>query len=78
MSPRMIWPVYGHAPRETLAEFFDSSDAESFAIHPEDFGAERRNLYVDEPRYDRRERGYPISVAPLVGDEHLGPGRIAA
>jgi hypothetical protein len=63
MIPRMIWPVYGfvagqHFKRETVAEFFDWGDAASFAMRPEMFGGELRELYCAEPRYDKRERGY--------------------
>lgn len=65
-APAFIWPVYGFATdstfagqkRETVAAFFHSRDAEEFAIHPERFNAAKRNLYVGEPRYDRRKRGY--------------------
>lgn len=37
----------------TVAEFFNLGDAESFAM--------RENLYVGEPRYDRRTSGYRAS-----------------
>jgi len=50
-APRFIWPVYGFsAPfkRETVATFFDWSAAVDF-VH-----ASERNLYLAEPRYDRR------------------------
>ena len=46
----MIWEVYGHAPRETIAVFFDWGDAAAFAMRPQDFGAEKRNLYIGEAR----------------------------
>lgn len=57
-APLMLFPVYGHAPRETIAVFFDYDAAASFAMRPTDFGAEQRNLYLAEPRYDRRSHGY--------------------
>jgi hypothetical protein len=55
----MLWPVYGfvrdnHGIRENLAVFFDRSAAEEFAMHPERYGFERRNVYMAAPRYDRR------------------------
>lgn len=49
-APQIIWPVYGHAPRETIAHFFNWSDAASFAMRPQDFGAEKRNLYIGNAR----------------------------
>jgi hypothetical protein len=49
-GPRLIWPVIGHAPRETIAHFFNWGDAASFAMRPQDFGAEKRNLYIGNAR----------------------------
>lgn len=53
----MLWPVYGFdtlACRKTLAVFFDQAAATDFALHPEVYGFERRNVYVAAPRYDWR------------------------
>ena len=61
------WPVYGHSTtgrRETIATFFESSDAERMVMHPEEVGFERRNLYCAEPRRDRRTSGYRPAIAP--------------
>jgi hypothetical protein len=62
-APSFIWPVYGfvagaYFKRETVAEFFNWGDAAEFAMRPESFGGELRELFVSEPRYDRRESGY--------------------
>lgn len=64
-APRMTWPVYGHEPRETIAVFFDYGDAASFAMRPADFGAEKRNLYIGNPRYDHRAAGYRFEIKEL-------------
>lgn len=74
---KMVWPVYGHQPRETLAVFFDWGSAADFAMRPTDFGAEQRSLYIGEPTYDLRTTGY-AGECDLVEVERLGPGRIAA
>lgn len=61
MSARFTFPVYGFDDRgmvERVASFFSDSDAADFVMHPERFGAEVRNLYMSEPRYDRRASGY--------------------
>jgi len=47
----MLFPVYGHCPRETVAVFFELGTAQSFAMRPADFGYVPRNLYLGEPRY---------------------------
>ena len=62
---RFTFPVYGHSNgmTETLAVFFTDADATDFAMNPERFGAERRNLYIAEPNYDRRVSGYRPAVA---------------
>lgn len=59
MSAQFIYPVvslsggsYRPTPH-TVAEFFELSDAETFAM--------RENLHIGEPRYDRRTRGYRAS-----------------
>ena len=62
----MIWPVYGHAPREAIASFFDYDAASTFAMHPQDFGAEKRQLYIGNPRYDRRKDGYRFEFKELA------------
>lgn len=49
-APQLIWPVYGHQPREIIAHFFNWGDAASFAMRPTDFGAEKRNLYIGNAR----------------------------
>jgi hypothetical protein len=53
-----LWPAYGFnaagTQRETLATFFCRSDAEDFAMHPEQHGFEKRNVYVGAAREDRR------------------------
>jgi len=56
MSAQFIYPVvslsggsYRPTPH-TVAEFFELSDAETFAM--------RENLHIGEPRYDRRTSGY--------------------
>jgi hypothetical protein len=61
MIPRFLWPVYGYdvrGMREQVACFFEWADAATFAMHPTDFECEQRHLFIDEPRYDRREGGY--------------------
>ena len=53
----MLWYVYGYGKpyhRETLAVFFDQAAATDFALHPERYGFEKRNVYMAAPRYDRR------------------------
>ena len=59
MGSPLLYPVisltggpYKPSPH-TVAEFFNLGDAESFAM--------RENLYVGEPRYDRRTSGYRAS-----------------
>jgi hypothetical protein len=59
MSAQFIYPVvslsggsYRPTPH-TVAEFFELSDAETFAM--------RENLHIGEPRYDRRTSGYRAS-----------------
>jgi hypothetical protein len=57
----MFFPVYGFTGRipfeqQTLAVFFTSSDAETFAMHGGEF--EPRHIYCAPPIYDRRESGY--------------------
>ena len=69
----VIWEVYGHAPRETVAVFFDWGDAASFAMRPQDFGAERRNLYVGS---GRPRPGGDWTVTVSVDAD--GRGRLAA
>lgn len=75
MIPAFIWPVFGfHNPhRPTVAMFFDYYDAVDFvrANMPE------RNLYIGEPRYDRRAKGYRPALR-LAEVHDLGPGRVAA
>jgi hypothetical protein len=59
--PAFIWPVFGHSEtgrRETVASFFESSDAEAMVMRPAEIGFEQRNLYCAEPSYDRRTSGY--------------------
>ena len=54
----MIWPVYGFTEtstlrgqvREVVATFFSWGDAADFAMSPQAFGAEKRNLYIGEGR----------------------------
>jgi len=70
----MLWPVYGHQPRETVAVFFDYDAASSFAMRPADFGAEKRNLYIGNPRYDRRKDGYRFEFKAMPD----GRWRVAA
>lgn len=62
----MIWPVFGHRVGrvERVASFFTSSDAVDFAMHPERDGFAKRNLYIGEPAYDRREAGYRPAEKP--------------
>ena len=65
--PVFTWPVYGFSHsglRETIATFFESSDAERMVMHPAEVGFEKRNLYCAEPRYDRRKGGYRPAIAP--------------
>jgi len=59
MTYPMVYPVisltggpYKPSPHE-VATFFNLGDAETFAM--------RENLYVGEPRYDRRTSGYRAS-----------------
>lgn len=56
-TPRpMVWPVYGFSGYfrpETVAEFFSFVDAACFAMRPESFGGEPRNLYIGESRVAR-------------------------
>lgn len=66
MMPRFLWPVYGFTADshcETVAVFFNRSDAELFAMHPARDGFEQRHLYCATPRYDRREGGYHVGAA---------------
>ena len=80
---RFTFPVYGHSNgmTETLAVFFDHGAATDFAMHPERFGAEPRNLYIAEPSRDRRVSGYRPAVARsgyaewLLEVKALGNGR---
>lgn len=72
-APSLIWPVYGHEPRETVAEFFEWGDAASFAMRPEDFGAEKRNLYIGNPR-----RFMPKVRIVRDTDPRTGRERVAA
>jgi hypothetical protein len=65
--PRFLWQVYGFSDthrRETVASFFESTDAEELVRNSGEIGFERRNLYCAEPKYDRRESGY----RPVRGD----------
>ena len=61
----MIFPVTGfrNGMTEQVAEFFDLSAAETFAMHPERDGFYDRNLYIAEPRRDRRARGYRFQAS---------------
>lgn len=67
----MAWPVYGHAPRETLAYFFTYGDAASFAMRPEDFGAEKRNLYIGNPRRFMPKVRIVRDVCPATGNQRV-------
>jgi hypothetical protein len=76
ITETLVWPVYGFTDtrfqRETVAHFFSWGDAASFAMRPEDFGHEKRNLHIGV------EKLRPIAAVQFVEVEHLGPGRIAA
>jgi hypothetical protein len=59
--PRFLWPVYGFRDgiKEPVATFFEYGDAVSFV------GAAARNLYIAEPRYDRRRERADLTPKEL-------------
>jgi hypothetical protein len=63
--PVFTWPVWGFNgpwPRNpTVAVFFHCADAEDFVRSTTD-----RDLYVGEPRYDRRVSGYRPAIEPIL------------
>jgi hypothetical protein len=67
------WPVYaftGYFRRDRIATFFDYYDAVDFV------NASDRNLYIGEPRYDRRTDGY--RAVSMTEVERIGPTAVAA
>lgn len=77
---RIIWPVYGFTHdrrKETVAHFLDWGDAASFAMRPQDFGHDKRNLYIG--RELRREpllvREAPKPPYTRIEERELPSGR---
>jgi hypothetical protein len=65
-APPMLFPVYGFKPngiRESIAIFFDYDAAVQCIMHPDKHHFRQRNLYLAEPKYDRRERPVPMRKA---------------
>ena len=59
--PAMLWPVWGFLPfeqRETVAVFFNYSDAVDYVT------ASSRNLYIGSPRYDERTEIVQLEARP--------------
>jgi hypothetical protein len=73
--PVFTWPVWGFNgpwPRNpTVAVFFHCADAEAFVRSTTD-----RNLYVGEPRYDRRAAGYRPAESLIEPARHVLTDRI--
>jgi hypothetical protein len=67
ITETLVWPVYGFTDtrfqRETVAHFFSWGDAASFAMRPEDFGHEKRNLHIGV------EKLRPCAVQSIVRGE---------
>ena len=59
--PMLLWPVYGFDRlrcRQTIALFFNWSDAADFVHYSGTLGFEDRMLYIGATRDDKRTSGY--------------------